>query len=99
MALPTATARLMLMACLVFGLCSCTHLKYASVQADYARIQNAEPGQLNVKHMIDRETYFVHGLIDDATGSYRGLPKAIVGCSSKYRANEQALVFLLSIGW
>jgi pimeloyl-ACP methyl ester carboxylesterase len=89
MALPTALARLTLIACLVFCLCSCTHLKYASVQAEYARIQNAEPGQLNVKHMIDRETYFVNGLSIDATGSYRGLPKAIAAFSSKYTANER----------
>jgi pimeloyl-ACP methyl ester carboxylesterase len=59
------------------------------VQSEYARIQNAEPGQLNVKHMIDRETYFVHGRSDDATGSYAGLPKAIAAFSSKYQTNER----------
>jgi len=47
--------RVVLVSCLAFCLCSCTYLKYAGVQAEYARIQNAEPGQLNVKHMIDRE--------------------------------------------
>ena len=89
MTIPTTPARLMLMVCLVFSLCSCTHLKYASVQAEYARIQNAEPGQLNLKHMIDRETYFVSGLCIDETGSYRGLPKAIAAFSSRYQANER----------
>jgi len=59
------------------------------VQAEYARIQNAEPGQLNVKHMIDRETYFVHGRSIDATGSYARYPKAIAAFSSKYQANER----------
>lgn len=88
-ALPTAPARLTLTLCLAFCLCSCTYLKYASVQAEYARIQDAEPGQLNVKHMIDRESYFVHGRSIDAKGSYTGLPKAIAAFSSKYQANER----------
>jgi pimeloyl-ACP methyl ester carboxylesterase len=59
------------------------------VQAEYARIQNAQPGQLNVKHMIDRESYFVHGRSIDDERSYTGLPKAIAAFSSKYQANEQ----------
>ena len=48
---------------LAFALCvamfsySCTYLKYTSVQSEYARIQKAEPGQVNVKHMLDRETF------------------------------------------
>jgi len=89
MVLPTAPIRLALTVSLAFCLCSCTYLKYASVQAEYARIQNAEPGQLNVKHMIDRETYFVHGRSIDATGSYARYPKAIAAFSSKYQANER----------
>jgi hypothetical protein len=79
----------MLALCLAVCLGSCTYLKYASVQAEYARIQNAEPGQVNVKHMIDRETYFVHGRCNDAAGRYTGLPKAIAAYSSKYQANER----------
>ena len=86
--LPAASIRLALTLCLASCLSSCTYLKYSAVQAEYARIQNAEPGQLNVKHMIDRETYFVHGRCDDAAGSYAGLPKAIAAFSSKYQANE-----------
>lgn len=74
---------------LAFCLCSCTYLKYASVQAEYARIQNAEPGQLNVKHMIERETYFVHGRSIDVAGGYAEVPKAIAAFSSKYQPNER----------
>ncbi len=79
----------MLALCLVFCLSSCTYLKYASVQAEYARIQDARPGQLVVKHLIDRETYFVHGQSDDVDRSYVGLPKAIAAFSNKYEANER----------
>ena len=86
--LVTAPARLILTLCLACCLCSCTHLKYASVQAEYARIQDAQPGQLNVKHMIDRESYFVHGRSIDDERSYAGLPKAIAAFSSKYQINE-----------
>lgn len=89
MALPTASARLALIVCMAFCISSCTYLKYSLVQAEYARIQNAEPGQLNVKHMIDRETYFVNGRSVDVAGNYAGLPKAIAAFSSKYQANER----------
>ncbi|MDH3417733.1 MAG: DUF413 domain-containing protein [Gammaproteobacteria bacterium] len=75
--------------CMALCMCSCTYIKYASVQAEYARIQNAEPGQLNVKHMLDRDTFFVHGRCDDTAGRYAGFRKAIAAFSSKYRSNER----------
>ncbi len=81
--------KVVLMLCLAFCLCSCTYLKYAGVQAEYARIQNAEPGQLNVKHMIDREKIVIHGQCSDAAGNYDGIPKAIAAFSSKYQFSER----------
>jgi pimeloyl-ACP methyl ester carboxylesterase len=89
MILPTALTRCILAACLVACLGSCTYLRYASVQAEYERIQNAEPGQLNAKHMLDTESFVIHGQCNDATGNYAGLPKVIVAFSSKYQPNEQ----------
>ena len=80
--------KLILLSCLAFCLSSCTYLKHARVQAEYARIQNAEPGQLNVKHMIDREKIVIHGQCNDAAGKYDGMPKAIAAFSSKYQPNE-----------
>lgn len=88
MARPGSLANLILTACLAACLGSCTYLKYASVQAEYARIQNAEPGQVNVKHMIDRVKIVIYGQCLDATGAYAGMPKAIVAFSSKYQPNE-----------
>lgn len=64
-------------------------MKYVGVQAEYARIQNADPGQVNLKHLIDRETFFVYGRIIDPTGHYGRLPMAIAAFSSKFRANER----------
>lgn len=87
--LRTVYFRLVFTLCLTFCVCSCTYLKYSFVQSEYARIQNAEPRQLNVKHMIDRENYFVNGRSVDIKGSYAGLPKAIAAFSSKYQANER----------
>lgn len=81
--------RLTLVLSLALCTWSCTYLKYASVQAEYARIQNAEPGQLNAKHMLDRESYFVHGTSVDTDRRYAGIPKAIAAFSSKYKANER----------
>ena len=83
------TTRLSFIGCLACCLCSCTYLQYAAVQAEYARIQDAAPGQLNVKHMIDRETYFVYGLSTDSNGGLAGVPKAIAAFSDKYRRNER----------
>jgi len=67
---------------------SCTYLKYAGVQSEYARIQEAEPTQLNVKHMIERDTFFVHGRCIDPAGRFDTVPKTIAAFSSKYQANE-----------
>ncbi len=78
-----------LMLSIALSVSSCTYLKYASIQAQYSRIQAASPEQLNVKHMIDRETFFVHGKSVDTSGLYAELPKAIAAFSSRYRANEQ----------
>jgi pimeloyl-ACP methyl ester carboxylesterase len=89
MTLPKTTARLAFTVCLAFCICSCSYLEGSFVQAEYKRIQNAEPGQLNAKHMIDRESYFINGRSVDVTGKYAGLPKAIAAFSSKYQANER----------
>lgn len=80
--------KVILILCLALCLYSCTYLKYAGVQAEYTRIQNAEPGQLNVKHMIDREKIVVIGQCNDDEGNYTGMPKAIAAFSSKYQPNE-----------
>ncbi len=68
---------------------SCTYLKYSSVQANYARIQNATPGQVNLKHMLDRESFFVFGKTFDNTGRYTKASMAVAAYSSKYKAHER----------
>ncbi len=80
---------LMISLFLLYTLCSCSYMKHASIQADYARIQKAEPGQVNLKHMIDRETYFVIGQTIDKKSRYKNIPLAIAAYSSKFKPNER----------
>lgn len=70
-------------------LCSCTYFKHAAIQAEYARIQQADPGQVNLKHMIDRETYFVIGLTKDEKADYADVPLAVAAYSDKFKLHER----------
>lgn len=74
---------------LPFFLCSCSYIKYASIQAEYSRIQNADPGQVNLKHMIDRETYYVFGKTIDESARYSDFYLAIAAYSNKFKDNER----------
>ena len=85
----TAAYKLAFALCVVMFSCSCTYMKYVSVQSEYARIQSAEPGQVNLKHMLDKETYFIQGRAIDDTGSFSEFPKAVAAYSSKFKTNER----------
>ena len=69
---------------------SCTYLKHASIQADYAQLQEVEPSQRNLRHMIDRQNFAVIGKIQDANGLYRRdkNTKAVAAFSSRFKENE-----------
>lgn len=72
-----------------FLLSSCTYLKYVSIQSEYSRIQRSKPGQIHLKHMIDKENFFVIGKTIDKTERYRDYPLAISAYSSKFEVNER----------
>jgi len=74
---------------LPFFLTSCTYLKYSSIQAEYADIQNSDPSQVNLKHMLDRETFFVIGKTIDKSNRYSDVSMAIVAYSNKFKQNER----------
>lgn len=74
---------------LPFLLSSCSYLKYASIQAEYSRIQSAEPGQVNLKHMINRDTFFVIGKTIDKSNHYSDAYLAIAAYSNKFKNNER----------
>jgi len=91
--------RLVLCVIVLPHLISCTYLKYAAVQEEYKRIQEAEPGQVNVKHMIDREKYFVYGKIIDHNGTHSDIPVAVAAYSDKYREKERVdIMYRVSVG-
>lgn len=80
-------------------LSSCTYLKYASIQAEYARIQNADPSQQNLKHMLERETFFVVGKTVDKSKKFINMPMLIAAYSNKFKRNERVdNMFLNSAG-
>lgn len=70
-------------------LCSCSYLKYASVQAEYSRIQDADPGQRNLKHMIDQENFFVIGRLLDTKKQYSDYYLTVVAFSDKFKKHER----------
>ena len=74
---------------LVFTLCSCTYMNHAMIQADYFRIQKADPGQVNLKHMIDRDKYFVIGQTIDKKTRNTNLSMAVAAYSSKFKSHER----------
>ncbi len=74
---------------LPYLLSSCSYLEYTAIQAEYSLIQKAEPGQVNLKHMIDRETFFVHGITVDNGSKYSNHYLAIAAYSNKFKVNER----------
>jgi len=85
--------------CLIFLLPSCTYLKYSAIQAGYTNIQEADPSQVNLKHMIDQQTFFVWGTLTAESEFYSNTPMAITAYSSKFKKNEQVdTMFFKGIG-
>ena len=67
---------------------SCSYLQSASKQSTYSRIQETNPSQRNLKHMIDRQTFVVYGRILDEADMYSGLTYVVVAFSNRYTNNE-----------
>ncbi len=85
----TLLFKLTLALCLALSAGSCSYLKHSYKQLEYSFMQEIEPGQANLKHMIDSETFFVYGRSIDAARNYTDLPMAITAFSSKHKANER----------
>lgn len=75
--------------CLVFVLTSCTYLKYSAIQAEYAKLQNAEPSQVNVKHMLSQDAFFIWGKSIAKSNQYSNVSMAITAYSSKFKQAER----------
>lgn len=66
----------------------CTYLKYAALHQEYKKIQQADPSQVNLKHIIERDSFFVYGKISDKNNSYKGKPVFLAAFSDKLKKNE-----------
>lgn len=73
---------------LVSILSSCSYLKNASIQAEYTKIQETDPSLLNLKHMIERESYGLIGKTLDDQGLYAKASIAVAAFSDKYIDHE-----------
>lgn len=82
-------SRVLLILSGLMWLSGCSYMRYVSVQSEYARIQQADPGQINLKHMIDQKNYFVFGITVDATGEHQQQPLLVAAYSDKYKQNER----------
>lgn len=73
---------------IVAFLSSCTYLQHAAKQSEYSRIQETNPSQRNLKHMINRQTFVVYGRLLDEMELYRGLSYEVAAFSDRYSDNE-----------
>ena len=71
-------------------LTSCTYVKHASIQADYERLQETDPSQRNLKHMIERQSFTVIGQTLDVDALYGDdeSTKAVAAFSNRFKENE-----------
>jgi hypothetical protein len=69
-------------------LSSCAYLQSTSKQGEFVQSQETNPGQYNLKHIIDRDTFFVYGLILDGPGNLIDQPFSVAAYSDRFRPHE-----------
>jgi pimeloyl-ACP methyl ester carboxylesterase len=69
-------------------LSSCAYLQSASKQDEFVQNQKTNPGQYNLKHIIDRDTFFVYGLILDKSGKQIDQSFSVAAYSDRFRPHE-----------
>lgn len=80
-------------------LSGCTYLKYSAIHSQYSRIQQADPSQLNSKHLLGRNTFFVIGLIEGDTKVFSGVPMVVAAYSNDLKIHERVdRMFLQGVG-
>lgn len=64
-------------------------MKYSAIQMEYKKLQVAEPSQVNLKHMLDQETFFIIGQSIAQSNRYADESMAIAAYSSKFKRYER----------
>ncbi len=54
----------------------------------YVKNQKINPELHNLKHIIDRDTFFVYGLILDKSGTHTGQPLSVAAYSDRFKPHE-----------
>lgn len=68
---------------------ACNYLKYSKIQADYRELQQLDPSQGTLRHLVDRQNFDVIGLVSDPASTLDAdTPIAVAAFSSRFRPNE-----------
>jgi len=81
--------RIFVTICTSFLISSCSYFKYSVIQKNYANIQDADPSQVNLKHMIEQDRFFLWGKLTSAAVSYSHTSMVVVAYSDRFKQGEQ----------
>ena len=71
-----------------FMLSSCAYMESVSKQDELVQSQEKNPGLHNLKHIIERDTYFVYGLVLDTSGMFTDQPLSVAAYSDRFKLHE-----------
>ncbi len=71
---------------------SCAYVQGVSKHDVLVQNQKINPGLHNLKHMIDRDTFFIYGLILDKSGTQTDQPLSVAAYSDRFKPHELALI-------
>ena len=71
-----------------FMLSSCAYMESVSKQDELVQSQEKNPGLHNLKHIIERDTYFVYGLVLDKSGMFTDQPLSVAAYSDRFKLHE-----------
>lgn len=77
-------------------LSACSYLHATFKQSEYLRIQKVNPSQRNLKHIIDRETYFVYGRVLSESNQNPSKPIAVAAYSDRFKDRELVDVAIMA---
>jgi pimeloyl-ACP methyl ester carboxylesterase len=69
-------------------LSSCVYLQSVTKQDEFIQSQETNPGQYNLKHIIDCDTFFVYGLILDESGKQIDQSFSVAAYSDRFQPHE-----------
>lgn len=71
-----------------FFLSSCAYMESVSKHDEIVKKQETNPGQHNLKHIIERETFIVYGLLLGKSGELASQHLSVVAYSDRFKPHE-----------